>query len=166
MAEKDTVFSGKLKHKGVFEFKEFYSFAYSWLNSQGYGVTEKSYSEEIAGDAKNITIEWEAKQKVSDYFRFTIAIKLMVIGMKAMEVVKDGKKIKTNSGSIEAEVKAVIVKDYESKWENNPFSKFMRGIYDFYVIKSRIDEYEGKLRSHAEDFVEQCKAFLALEAKR
>ena len=45
MAEKDTIFKGKIKQEGMFDFKEFYSFAYDWIISEGYDLTEKKYSE-------------------------------------------------------------------------------------------------------------------------
>ena len=166
MAEKDTIFSGKIKHKGMFGFKDFYSFAYDWLCEESYNVTEKSYSEEITGDSKKVEIEWEAKKKISDYFRFLMKISWKVLNLKEVEIVKEGKKVKTNSAQVEIKIKGIIVKDYDSRWENNPFAKFMRGVYDRYVIKSRIDEYEDKIKSESDEFVDQCKAFLALEAKR
>ena len=31
MAEKDTIFSGKFKYGGFFDFKEFYKFCHDWL---------------------------------------------------------------------------------------------------------------------------------------
>ena len=50
MAEKDIQFSGKIKQKGIFDFKKFYNFAYDWLRDEGYKVIEKNYTEEITGD--------------------------------------------------------------------------------------------------------------------
>ena len=44
--------------------------------------------------------------------------------------------------------------------------KFLRGVYDRYIIRSRIEDYEGKLYEETQEVVEQCKAFLVLETKR
>ena len=166
MAEKDTVFSGKFKQKGIFDFKDFYGFTYDWLKGEGYKVTEKVYSEEITGDSKKIEIDWECKKKVSDYFQFVIKVKWMVLGLKNVEVQREGKKLKMNSGQIEVKVGGVLVKDYEHKWEDHPSWKFLRGIYDRYIVKSRIDQYEGNLRDEVEEFIAQSKAFLVIEGKR
>jgi len=166
MAEKDTKYKEKIKHKGTFVFKDFYTYTYDWLTGEDYKVTEKKYSEEIEGDAKKLEIEWEAEKKVSDYFRFLIKIDWKILRMKEIEVVKEGKKMKMNSGQVEMTIKGILVKDYESKWEDHPFWKFARGIYDRYIIKSRIDEYEDKIIEEANEFISQCKAFLVLEGKK
>ncbi|MBS3079056.1 hypothetical protein J4218_02970 [Candidatus Pacearchaeota archaeon] len=165
MSEKDKVYQGKVKQSGIFSFKDLYAFLYSWLKEEGYDIVEKSYSEKISGDSKQIEITWEAAKEVSDYFKFQIKVEWQILGMKSVDVQKEDKKIKMDSGSLEVKFKGVLLKDYEDRWENQPFWKFMRGIYDRYVIKSRIDEYQIKLIEEVEDMVSQCKSFLAIEAR-
>ena len=166
MAEKDTQFKEKIKQSGTFDFKDLYSFAYEWLDGEGYNVAEKKYAEEVSGDSKKIEIEWETKKKVSDYFQFVIKVDWKMLNLKNVEVIREGKKIKLNSGQAEIKVSGVLVKDYESRWEDRPIWKFLRGVYDRYIIRSRIDEYEDKITSQADDFVNQLKAYLAIEGKR
>ena len=166
MAEKDTLFKGKIKQAGVADFKDFYSFAYDWLSNEGYTVNEKVYSEKVAGDAKDIDVSWEAKKKVSDYFAFVIKIDWKILGLKSIEVQRESKKIKTNSGVFELKFSAVLVKDYESRWEDKPIWKFLRGVYDKYIIRSRIDQYEDKLMGELDELMAQCKAYLSIEGKR
>jgi hypothetical protein len=115
MAEKDTKFSGKIKQKGIFDFKKFYNFAYDWLRDEGYKVIEKNYTEEITGDSKKIEIKWVAKKKISDYFQFVIQTDWLVLNLKNVEVQKEGKKVKMNSGEPELKIKGILVKDYENK---------------------------------------------------
>jgi hypothetical protein len=165
MAEKDTLFKGKIKQAGIFDFKEFYNFAYDWLREEGYKVTEKTYSEKVAGDAKDIDIEWIAKKKVSDYFRYLIKMDWKILGMKKTKVKKEDKEISMNSGLVEIKFAAVLVKDYEHKWEDHPFWKFLRGIYDKYIIRSRVDDYEDRIIEETDELIAQCKSFLAIEAK-
>jgi len=165
MSEKDSVFKGKLKQTGIFSFKDLYSFIYDWLRDEGYDVFERNYKEKVSGDSKEIEIKWEAQREISDYFRFLITIDWMIIGMKSVEVQKETKKVKMESGALEIKFKGVIVKDYENRWEDSPIWKFFRGIYEKYIIKSRIDDYEIKLITEIEELVNQCKAFLAIEAQ-
>mgnify|MGYP005644995711 CR=1 FL=1 len=163
--EKDQIYKGKIKHGGIFHFKDYYSFAYDWIISEGYDLTEKKYSEKVAGDAKEIEIEWEAFRKISDYFQFRIKIRWMILGMKDVEVQREGKKVKMNSGTLEVSFTAVIEKDYENRWENKPFFRFLRGVYDRYLIRNRVDDYEQRLVEELLELIDQSKAFLALEAK-
>ncbi len=166
MSEKDTIFSGKIKQAGLFSFKDLYSFMFEWLEEDGYNVIEKGYSEKIAGDSKDIEIKWEAKKKVSDYFRFVIKLDWRILGMKSIEAQKGDKKVKTNTGVLEIKFTGTLEKDYDGQWETNAFMKFLRGIYDRYIIRSRIQDYEGKLFGETQELIDQCKAFLVLETKR
>ncbi|MFA5259201.1 MAG: hypothetical protein WC979_07295 [Candidatus Pacearchaeota archaeon] len=165
MSEKDQVFKGKIKQTGIFSFKDFYSFTYDWLKDDGYDVVEKAYSETVSGDSKKVEIKWEATREISDYFKFQIKMDWLILGMKTIEVQKENKKIKMETAAVEIKFTAVLIKDYEDRWENHPFWKFMRGIYEKYIIKVRVDDYQIKLLSELEELINQCKAFLAIEAQ-
>ena len=166
MAEKDLQFSSKLKQTGIFDFKKFYKFVYSWLSDSGYAVVETKYSEKVSNNAKDIDISWEASKKISDYFEFKIKIGWSVSHLTNIKVKKEGKEIDMNSGEVGISFKAILIKDYEDRWENAPVWKFLRGIYDRYIIKSRIEGYSDKLIEEIDELIAQCKSFLVLEAKK
>jgi len=141
MVEKDTIFKGKVKQRGIFNFKDIYNFLYDWLRDEGYDVYEKNYTEKVSGDSKQVEIRWEAEREISDYFRFQIKASWIILGMKSVEVEKEGKKIKMDSGYLEIKFEAVLLKDYENRWENQPFWKFLRGVYERYIVRTRIEDY-------------------------
>ena len=62
-------------------------------------------------------------------------------------------------------IKGTLVKDYEGKFEKTSTQKFMRSIYEKWVIHSRVKEYEDKLMNDCNEFLAQAKAFLDLEGK-
>lgn len=165
MVEKDTLLKEKLKQSGIFDFKELYEFAFDWLITENYDVNEKKYSEKVSGDSKELEIDWEAFKKVSDYFRFVLKASWKITGLKKVKVKKGDKEVTMDSGVIEIRFECTLHKDYENRWEGNPFWKFLRGIYDRYIIRNRIDEYEGKLIGEFTDFINQIKTFLAMEGK-
>jgi len=165
--EKDKIFSSKVKYEGIMDFKEFYKFCYQWLSEEAaLDIIEKKYSEKISGDAKNIKVEWDGSRKVTDYFKFSIEVKFEVLNLTSVEITKDGKKLKMNNGSVEVTVKGTLIRDYEGKFEKTPMQKFLRGIYEKWVIYSRVKEYEEKLIGDCNEFLSQAKAFLDLEGKR
>jgi len=166
MAEKDQIFSEKVKYTGIWDFKEVYRFLYDWFVDQGYKILEKGYSEKIKPDGKEIEIKWEAKRKISDYFRFLIKADWRILGMTEVEVQKEGAKVKMNKGYIEIKFTAILEKDYEHRWENTAFVKFLRGVYDRYLIRGRIDSYEDKLLGEADEVIAQTKSFLTIEGQQ
>jgi len=166
MSEKDTIFSGKTKYTGIVDFKELYRFLYDWFTDHGYKIIEKSYNEKTKVDGKEIEIKWDAQKRISDYFKFLIKAEWRTLGLTEVDVQKNGTKLKMNKGYIEIKFSAILEKDYEHRWEDTAFIKFLRGVYDRYIIKGRIDSYEDKLMDEVDEVVVQTKSFLAIEGKQ
>lgn len=167
MAEKDTIFSSKIKYNGIFSFKDFYNFCYEWLMEEtGLNISEDKYEEKLSGDSKDIEVEWSGKRKVTDYFRFDVKVVFTIGGLTNVEINKDGTRMKTNKGSISVGIKGILVRDYQGKFETSAFQKFLRSVYEKWVITSRIEEFEDKLASDCDEFLSQAKAYLDLEGKR
>jgi len=167
MAEKDTIFSSAMSYGGVFKFPEFYLFCYQWLTEElNLDLTEKAYKTTIKPNGKDVKIEWDAVRKVTDYFKFLFEIVFEIVAMSEVEVIENGQKVKANKGKIKLKIKGVLIKDYEGKFEKDALRKFLRGIYEKWVITSRVDEMETKLFGECDEFLNQAKAYLALEGKR
>ena len=167
MAESETIFSSKISYKGVFSFKDFYQFCYDWLTQEPeFKIAEGKYSEKIAGDSKNIDVEWGGKKDVTDYFQYKIKVVFKITELKDIEINQEGIKIKTNTGKVDLSIKGDLFRDYKGKFERGASRKFMRAIYEKWVIPSRIEQYEDKLISKCDEFLGQAKAWLDLEGKR
>lgn len=162
MAEKNTVFKEAVKHKGYWNFSDLYNFCFDFLKDEGYTVEEKAYTEKITNAGKEIIIEWEAKKKVTDYFKNHLDVDWHILGMKDAEVEREGKKETTNKGEVKLTIEGMLERDYEDKWENRPFWKFLRGIYEKYIIRTTVDEYEDRLTDVGVKFVDEIKSFLQL----
>ncbi len=167
MAEKEDVFSSKIKYDGYFKFSDFYKFCYEWLaDEEGFSVEEEKYVEKVKGNSKDLEIEWSGKRKVTDYFRDKIKVKFRILGLTEVEVNKAGTKVKTNKGSVEISMKGTVERDYKGKFETSASKKMWRGIYEKFVISSRIEQIEDKLIGTCDEFLSQAKAYLDLEGKK
>lgn len=166
MAEKDLIIKEKIENSGLFEFSKLYSFAHTWWKNEGYGVVEDKYSEKISGTSRDLTIEWKITKDLSDYFKFEIKVKIEVTGMTEVEAEIDGEKRKMNKGKVSIEISSNLIKDRKNKWENSSFNKFLRDVYNKYVIKERVDSIEDKLKGDTKEFKEEVKKFLELTGKR
>ncbi len=167
MAEKDTIFSSKIKYDGIFSFKDFYKFCYDWVTEEtSLDISEDKYVEKLSGDSKNIDVEWTGTRKVTDYFKFEVKIAFKIVGLTEVEIQEGGTKVKTNKGSVQIKTKGVLVRDYDGKFETKAFQKFLRSIYEKWVIASRINEFENKIAGDCDEFLNQAKAYLDLEGKK
>ncbi len=166
MPEQDQIYSSKISYDGIFNFKEFYKFCYNFLTEQqAFKIDENEYSEKLIGSTKEILVKWTGQKKVTDYFKFEVKIVFRALNMSEVEVNKGGVKLKMNKGKISIAVKANLIRDYEGKFETSSRMKIWRGIYEKWIISQRVKEFEDKLSSSAEGFLEQAKAFLDLEGR-
>lgn len=167
MVEKDQVIKEKLDHSGLFNFAELYTFMHSWFKNNLYGVNEERYTEKVSGATRDIAFEWKATKKISDYFRIEDGVKVDVMGLSDVEVEIDGKKKKMNKGKITVEIKGIMLKDPKNTWDETvPVYKFMREVYDKYIIPQRIEAMTDKIESDVRAFKDEVKAYLELTGKR
>jgi len=166
MVEKSAVLKQQVRHKGIYNYADLYAFCYEWFKEENYVLEENKYIEKNSEFGKEIIIEWKAWKKISDYFKNTIEVKWHILGQTDVEAERDGKKQKTNKGDLKLAVSAELERDYEERWEVNPVYKFFRGIYDRYIVRTTIEEYEDRLFDKTGEFIEQLKAFLTLEGKQ
>src|SRR3989344_2507735 len=167
MPEKETIFSSKVEYSGIFSFKEFYKFCYQWLKEEtGLDLCEVKYEEKILGEAKKILVKWKGEKKVTDYFKYEVEIEFKVDNLTNVEIAQGGAKITTNKGTVSVAVKGDLVRDYQGKFELTAFKKFLRSIYEKWVIPASVEEYKGKLAGDCDEFLGQAKAYLDLEGKK
>jgi ABC-type Fe3+-citrate transport system substrate-binding protein len=88
-----------------------------------------------------------------------------ILGMKDAEIEVDGKKVSTQKGEVEIIFKANLIKDYEKRWEDKPFWKFLRSVYEKYVVRETVDEYEDDVEDEAKEMISEFKAFLNIPGR-
>lgn len=166
MAEKDLLIKEKLEHSGLFSFDDLYSYAYTLLKEEGYGVTEEKYSEKHASGTKDVVVEWKCVKSVGDYFKVEISVKFNISGLADVEVEYEGKKKRSNKGRASIDIKGALVQDPTSKWNETPTYTFMRGLYSKYIIPGRIDAMESMTKNEVENFKEKLKVFFDSTGRR
>ena len=108
----------------------------------------------------------EFAKKFTDYFKFEIKVEFHILAMTEVELNQGGQKIKSNKGEIKTTVKGILIKDYDGKYDTSAFKQFLRGIYEKFIISSRVKEFEDKVAGYCDDFLEQSKAWLDIEGRK
>lgn len=160
MSQKDFIASAiKVKQKSVFNLDELYLILYKWFELYGYDFQEQEYRDIEKAGTKDVEIRWYAEKKIDDYIKFIMKVSMMTVGMKEVEVEEEGIKRTTKSGTVEFRFDAFLLKDYEDRWTGG-IMKFLREVYDKFIIKGRIDSLEGELHTELYKFIDEIKAFL------
>lgn len=166
MAEKIILLKETLEHVGIFSFSDFYEYAYRWFKEESYGVIEEKYSEKVTGNARDITVEWKCTKRLSDYFKIDISVRMEILGLTDVEAEIDGKKKKMNKGRMRVEFKGTMIRDPDSKWDTSPFYRFLRDMYNKYIIPGHVESQEDLLKDDVKDVKEALKNFLELQGKQ
>lgn len=161
--EEITVTVGRVKFSGIFSFDDYYKLIYDLFRSLGYDIEEAKYSHKTTPVGDSATVEWACYKKVDDYSMFKISAKTEIEGLEKVQVqIKDQPAVK-NKGSCYLELKAVIMTDYENRWEVNPLLKFVKGFYDVYFYKSTFDSWKQKVAIDLHTVENEVKAFFNMQ---
>ncbi len=159
----------KVKFKDVFEFKSFYEELWEWCKEHGWKDWEtegenfeRFYGERVTtGGIKEIWIRWRpyktaegspgVKQNGKDlaYLTYYLDIDFHILGLGSAEIVKDGKKIKTDKGEIEISIKAFIEKNYEYEFEKHSLLKGVLDVFSSRIYKKKLEERQRELYREA-----------------
>lgn len=165
MAQKKLLYKEKLKQTGYWTYKELYHAIFNWLREHNYKIFEELYNEKLKSNGKEVIIKWRCERKITDYFMYQQRIDWHILGMKDADVEIDGKKISTQKGEVELIFKAELIKDYERRWEDKPFWKFLRAAYEKYVVRETIDQYEDEVRNELKEMITEIKSFLRIPGR-
>ena len=146
----------KIGKEGVFDLKEVYNLVNTFLLQRGHDVTEKEHAYDEKGSLK---IKWEAERKVDDYTKFCIEVTITGSGVKDVEL----KKKKALSGKFSIKLESYLKKDYEDTWEQRPIQKFLRGLYDKFIIGSKFDKYAKELKEETYALYNEVKSYLGVK---
>ncbi len=161
MAEKKIVFQDKfVSFEGLFNLKDLFRIIVKWFNERGYDMWENKNYEEVYEDGKKIIFELLPYKKVSDYYKLEIRVFVVFENLKEVEVELNGVKQKLLKGRADFTFDAILVTDYENRWEGRASYYFYRALIDKFIYKSFTDRYEAELIRHAKEVQEEIKAYL------
>lgn len=149
----------KVKQKTIFDMAELYKHMYRWFELYGYFVQEVEYQDSEEQNGKHLEIRWYAEKNVNDYVKYVITISFLVLGFEKIEIEREGGKVETNKGEIEIKFDAYLKKDYEDRWQGT-FTRFLRGIYDKYIIKNSLKDHIEEINIELYKLVDEVKNFL------
>ncbi len=152
----------RVQYEAIYDLKELYKHIHDWLVWRKYDIEEQKYTEKIKPTGKDIEILWTATRDIDEYSRFEFKLKWQIFGQVDVEVERGGAKVKMNKGEVNVYVSANLVLDWQNKWEERPFFKFLKTFYEKYLYKGTIDSLKKELWKVGWNLYNEVKAFLNL----
>ncbi len=156
MAEYDYVVSSiKVKQTAVFKLQDLYKILKKWFSDRNYHLAEAEYADT---ERKQFSIKWLADKKADDYTKFIIEVNIKGSNLEHLE--HRGKKLQ--KGELEVNFASYLKSDYEHYWGNKFTRQFIRGIYDKFAQKAKMDKYHEELYEDTYAAYDEVKSFLKL----
>lgn len=149
-----TVFSNRVVQDGTFDINLIYKKLKGWFEDHNYAYSELENTTNLKPKGAEIKIKMRGERLVTDYYKFTLTIAFLIVETEKVKV-KD--KV-LDRGKLEARMDIKLDLDYTKRFGKSKFGKFIRFIYNNYLIKEEIQsEYMGKAYEEATTFLDLLK---------
>ncbi|MBI2647478.1 hypothetical protein HYW99_03290 [Candidatus Woesearchaeota archaeon] len=170
----------RVKYREIFSLRNFYIMLHQllleegWLGRDGerdHADIETLYSENvyqggIHRGGKELWFWWRTSKfpegKYSSYIKNFLDIDAHVVYLQNVEVVHQGKKMTAQNGELEVFFRAKIETDYNNRWENHKFLKYIKPIYEKRILHKEIEKREKELWRDAYRIHAKLKQFFQL----
>lgn len=160
----------RVKFKEKFDVKALYYLMHEWLVQEEWASrNDKNFKEIFAGYSEAASNggeawwSWRPEKIKNNYFKWQMSVNAHLILLKKVEIIKDGKKFKTDSGEVEILITANIETDYQDKWKNHPILKHFEKIYRDRIMGDNIEKQRKELKNETYRLQEAIKDYLQLK---
>ena len=159
----------RIKFKDNFHLKNTYYMMYDWLCKENWATRKDNDFPEVFVGQNEAALggveawwSWRPERVINSYIKWKMDIDTHIILIREVEVMKDGKKYKTNWGEIEIHMHAWVVPDWQGKWVKHPILKHFADVYMRRIQKATLTSERDQLRREAYRYREAIKEFLEL----
>lgn len=130
-----------IKHKGIFDLSDVLQGIKKWFEGDEFKVHYPKHKLKQPVGGWEHEMEIYGERKMNEYVKFKITLFIRLYDIKDIEVIKDGKKVQTNSGRITVDISGEIELDYENRFGGSKFLQALQDFYHKYIIKQDIGDY-------------------------
>ena len=167
----------RIRYRQEVHLKNFYVMLHDWFVHEGwFNAGKRSDSDwpetyylmrENPNLGNEMWIWWRFKKVPpapeggsQNYYRWNLNVFWHVMGIKEIEVMKQGNKFKTNQADIELEIKAKIEMDFNGEWDKHPILKHFHSFFINRIFKASLEKHRDELYRETYKLQETIKAFL------
>ncbi|VVB75848.1 Uncharacterised protein [Candidatus Tiddalikarchaeum anstoanum] len=146
----------------MFDYKSFYRILHKTISDKGYWIEEKSYTN-VPGENKNsMDFYWLCQKDVDDYSRYRIEVQAK-FEVENVTALKNNQKAEMEKGDGSILLRASLVTDYDSKWEENPILNFFKVLFENIFERSSISKYLNDVKTEMFEVENEMKSFFNIQ---
>lgn len=149
-----------IKHRGFYDNTKVIRAIFNWYKHNDFYFDVEKYK--LTG----ITLKYTFKgyKKVTEYLKWHMKCFLIIYQLEDVEVIKEGKKIKTNHGKFHAEITGILEVDWQERYKGGKFVTFLGDFLRKYVLKYKIvDMWEDEVALKIDELAAVIKEALGQE---
>ena len=124
-----------IKHRGFYNHEEFIKAIHNWFGDNDFFFEVEKYK--LTGATLKYTFSGD--KKVTEYLLWKMKCFMIIYELKDAEIIKEGKKIKTNHARVHIEITATLIIDWQGRFQKK--GKFLTLLGDFlrdYILRYKI----------------------------
>ena len=163
MAEKHTIVAGDtVGYGGLIQMNDLFTLINSYLRQVGYDKRVTHNEQQVIGNKKHIFVQLKPWKKISDYIKFEIKIGIDAT-IEDVEIRIDDVPTMVQKGNIKIKFFGAVITDYEKSWEQKPEYFFLRTLFNKFVYKVKMTEWDGMLKNQVAHLKAEIASFLNMK---
>lgn len=155
-------FHNRISKIGVIDFQGLHKLIVKWINENKYDFTLEQNQSKAKPQGNESKLVYVGEKKLDDYCEIKVSVEILAIQVRKTKL--DGKDL--DSGNFEILTKGSIKLDYNERYKQTKFGKFLMYLYNNYFIRNKIfDYYMGKSYTEPMELHDKIKKFLDLYGK-
>jgi hypothetical protein len=154
----------EIKYQGVWDQMGLLKLIYKWLRDYHMRVVEKAYKHKVPNPfGEEDELKWEAERKINWYIRSIIGLEIHTWGVKDIEVVQGGKKVKLQEGRVQIVITYKLETDWNKRFGKSKFGETLKKFYERLIIRQYIDNiWEDQQHYHIYKLQRVIKEYLGM----
>jgi len=147
----------QITHNAYIDYVDLVSTLTGWFDDRKYDFFEQKRKEKDNGVGFEIESVWVATRDIDHYVQFEILMKIFVRDLRKV-VLEDGKE--TYWARTVVRINSNMKKNYRETFKGGWWNETLRQFYERYIVRERMDAFEGKIVEDSMELVNHVKAHL------
>ncbi|MBI4145969.1 hypothetical protein HY489_01380 [Candidatus Woesearchaeota archaeon] len=164
MGKKESMPETIVRHRGFFDFDKLINTIQDWYREEQYEYQVTEHKQKAGDLGFEVRFLAQGNKKITEYVKFYMDVRIAIFGMRDVEVIQDGKKLKLQEGHALVEIMPFYELDWQERFGGSKLAEWMGLMLEKYILKYKIGDYwEDMLLDSSTAFAHTIKHALGQE---